>query len=306
MRKMKFIYISETNVERLPKGNFKALRLSKKDKEKKFPSWSESKIKDTEVLYPQTDNYDDNKIFVNGLGWKKFGKTNVVDVPVFSGNLEDWEDYLNKYGRDCLFYSISGYSLDDADCCAYMKQVEFLSLLRCGVDKYQTYAEKLLKIQDIQRDIITDMFAPYCTELHIKSILKNYLIQPCLKLGFFITSPYLDTIKDDAMLETLYRKKRYYELERSHDRCSEYQDIVKKKDEVYKKSGYDFTYYHLAECANNLKHKITEDILKQIDAEINGNDKNLSFPICMKERMTMLFGKDCADSYQYVLDNFKF
>ena len=63
---------------------------------------------------------------MNGIGEKKFGKTNKVEVPLFSGNIEDWDDYLKSYGKECLFYSLTGYDLYCGDCCMSKSVDEFV------------------------------------------------------------------------------------------------------------------------------------------------------------------------------------
>ena len=102
MDKLDFVYIGKEK-NRLPKNSFNALRLSKKDKET-FCHFHHLKMTDDDILFRQTNTFcGENKVFIRGIGEKKFGKTNKVEVPVFNGNLDEWDEYLAKYGRWCLF-----------------------------------------------------------------------------------------------------------------------------------------------------------------------------------------------------------
>ena len=266
MEKLKFIYIGKGNENRLPKDTFNAIKLSKRDKEKLYPNWDVETIKNTEVIFPQTDGWSDNEVFVSGLGWKKFGKHNTMEVPVFSGYIEDWDEYLKTYGKHCLFYSLSGYSLDSCDCCAYISVNEFYSLLQCngGIEKYQSYVSAMTRIREIQMDKIKEMFSSYASEWMLKDITDKCLFRPSMRIFMIITSPYLDTPEDDNKLENVYRRKRYYELKEQYaDNFVQIDDIISKE--------------------------IKEGVV---------------FPICMSERLEMIYGKECNNLYKYILENF--
>ena len=103
MTKVRFIYIGKTKRD-IENSSFKALKLADKDMAQLHPLWSEEQRKNTLILYPQTDLYSgEDKVFVRGIGVKKFSKTNKVEVPLFSGEIEDWDNYLAAYGKECLF-----------------------------------------------------------------------------------------------------------------------------------------------------------------------------------------------------------
>lgn len=266
MSKVNFIYIGKSEKRNIPQDGFYALKLSKRDKEELYPSWSEEQIKKTTVLYPQ-DSLNNDEVFVYGLGWKKFTKTNKVFVPLFSGEIEDWDNYLKEYGKECLFYSLSGYSLDSNDCCAYNSVNEFYSLLQCkgGIEKYQSYVSAMTRIREIQMDKIKEIFSSYVSEWMVKHITDKCLFRPSMRIFMFITSPYLDTPEDDNKLEIVYRKKRYYELK------EQYADNIVQIDNIIRKEIED----------------------------------GVVFPICMSERLEMIYGKECNNLYNYILENFK-
>lgn len=50
-----------------------------------------------------------------------------------------------------------------------------------------------------------------------------------------------------------------------------------------------------------ISSRITEYIVKVLNKEIG---EGICFPICMKERMQMLFGKRCGELYEEILSNF--
>lgn len=307
MSKVKFIYIGKTMEHRIPKTDFYAFKLSKRDKEKLYPSWSEEQIKKTTVLYPQDSPMDENEVFVRGLGWKKFGKTNKVLVPLFSGEIEDWDNYLKEYGRECLFYSLSGYNLNDMDCCASNSQDEFLSLMQCegGIEQYQKFVENIETIQEIQTKVFNEKLS-FMSDYQRKTFIEKNLIRPCFRIFIMIMSPYLDTPKDDDKLETFYRTYRKHEIETSHP---DYKRMIEVKglmnDEANNGSFY-YTqkYLDYKQEYDTLYHTITCYVTDTLAEEIGEGEKNV-FPVCMSDRMKFLFGDECNDLYDYILQHFK-
>lgn len=305
MAKVKFVYIGREENHRIPKGEFNALKLSKKDKETLYPNWSEEKIKNTQVLYPQTDTYSDNEVFVYGIGWKKFGKTNKVVVPCFSGELEDWDRYINEYGIECLFYSLTGYSLHSNDCCSAKYADEFYSLLHLrfkgGIQKYQKFVDAMLKIQAIQREKLTKMFS-YTKDWELKYIIEKYTFYPCFRI-FLIMPPYLDTPTDDNKLETIYRLKRSYEITINHPRYNELTKVDAQRKAEFEKEGRSFEYEELSKVYRKIDEIIKNDISDTLKSEIYSD--NGAFPVCMRERLEMLYGEECNQLYDYILSEFK-
>lgn len=276
------------------------------DKETLYPNWSEEKIKNTQVLYPQTDTYSDNEVFVYGIGWKKFGKTNNVVVPCFSGELEDWDRYIKEYGIECLFYSLTGYSLHSNDCCSDKYVSEFYSLLHLrfkgGIRKYQKFVDAVLKIQDIQKEKLTEMFS-YKADWEVKDIIKKNTFYPCFRIFCVIMPPYLDTPTDDDKLERVYRIKRSHEITINHPRYKDLTEVDAQRKAGFEKEGRSFEYEDLSEVYWKIDKEIKNDILDILKEEIESD--NGAFPVCMSNRLKMLYGEECNKLYDYILSEFK-
>lgn len=308
MTKVKFIYIGKTMTTLIPKKGFYALKLSKSDKQKLYPSWDEKQIKETTILYPQTHSYmGDDEVFVRGIGWKKFGKTNRIFVPLFSGNIEDWDEYIQTYGKYCLFYSLTGYSLHDSDCCAFNSINEFYSLLQCegGIEQYQKFVENILEIQKIQTHTISKKLK-YLSKWQRERFIQENLIRPCFRVFMLIMPPYLDTPSDDDKLETYYRKYRSHEIEKNHP---EYRKMLRiaslmKKERENNTFGYTKKYLEYEKKKNDIHTRIINHVLDTLTEETREGEKNV-FPVCMADRMKMLFGEKCHHLYNTILNDFK-
>lgn len=305
MTKVRFINIGKDLEGRTPIKEFKAIKLSKRDKETLFPNWTEEDIRENKVLYPQTDTWDDKSVFICGLGAKKFTKTNWVIVPAFSGEIEDWDEYIKKYGYYCLFYSISGYDLRSMDCCVIPSQHEFYSLLQCagGIKKYQRYVDLVLKIQAIQAEKIKEML-PNKDGWSIKHTIDECLFRPYFALYSFVMSPYLDTIHDDDKMEKLYRIKRSNELREKHPLYNENKRLIEEMRSIRKEYGDTEKLWALEDKENEIWKKITTDVEQTLDKEINVEENGV-FPVCMSDRMKLLFGEKCNRLYQIILDEFQ-
>ena len=307
MSKVKFIYIGKIMEHNIPKSGFYAFKLSKRDKEKLYPRWSENKIKETNVLYPQTHSFDGDEVFVRGLGWKKFGKTNKVFVPLFSGEIEDWDNYLKEYGKECLFYSLSGYALDDMDCCASNSQDEFLSIMRCkgGITQYQKYVKNIETIQEIQTKLFNEKLS-YMSDYQRKSFIDKNLIRPCFKVFLFITSPYLDTPNDDEKLECFYRTYRHHEIETNHPQYSRMIDLQGLMQDESNNGVFCYTkkYLDYKQELDAIRTTINNCVIDRLAEEMEEGEKNV-FPICMRDRLKMLFGEKCNNLYNEILEEFK-
>lgn len=309
MAKVKFIYIGKTMEHLIPIEGFDAIKLSKSDKEKLYPSWSEEQIKETTVLYPQTSSSDGDKIFVCGIGWKKFGKTNKVSVPLFSGEVEDWDNYLKEYGNECLFYSLTGYTLSSMDCCAYNSVGEFYSIMQCkgGIEHYQKFVEAIEEIQNIQTQVFNRKLS-FLSDYQKKRFIEENLFRPCFRVFILIMPPYLDTPKDDEKMERFYRKYRTNQIRTKHSkykRMLELEGLI--NDEISANNSlfyYTKEYLDYKQEYDAIRTTITNKIYDKLRDEMAEGDKN-KFPICMSDRIKFLFGDRCNELYSYILEDFE-
>lgn len=287
--KTNFIYIGKNESDRTPKQEFKAIRLTTRDKRKLHPQWSDAEIKSANAIYPMTFD-DDGSVFVLGLGWKKATDKNTLTVPVFSGDVEDWDAYLSEYGEECLFYSLTGYSLRTHDCCAFNKQSEFLSLLSMdgGIVEYQKFASDILRIQEIQKQVLTEKLG-WLPKYELDSFIKEVKIKPEFKIFFIVTPPYLDTPSDDDKLVTVYRKIRMREIS-SEDPDFERMCALSGSTSEEDRSEYRTLYDRIRKYAYE---KATEEIEKEV------------FPCQMRARMEHLYGKELTGLYSGILDRVK-
>lgn len=262
-----FIYLHKLREERKPSffinGYFEAVSLTS-EQLKQFNYGYDVN------LFPIIPMYGEKEMketFIHGIGYVKLKKKNIVKVPLYDyENEEDWDEYLNKYGRYCLYYSLTGHDYLSPACCEISAQAEFRSLVNYKIDikRYQTYVYNVKQIQQIQRDIL------YKTYKFDKYKVDKCLFYPMFYIQFSwcTCSPYLNTLSDDSKLEMAYRMIR----------CKEMSDnglgIVKNAIDI---------------CS--ILHKEIEEGVK--------------FPICMKDRIKKIYGERCAEFYQSILDEFK-
>lgn len=200
-----------------------------------------------------------NKVFVPGIGY--ITTKRIETIPTYDGKVDSWNDYVLKYGYQCMFYSLTGYTLNSMDCCAYSMQKEFRSFVMSGMGLtlYAKYVNLFQKINALQLSTLKSYPFIFTFEY------DKYYFAPCYSVGGLLTvEPYADTVKDDDKMECLYRRIRVTEL----------------RDKGIKEGV-----------------KLAEIIDKEI--------KDGIFPVCMKDRMKLLFGDECVKAYVKILDDFK-
>lgn len=300
---MQFFYIGKSYGSRKVEGDtFRAYRY--KDKVTK-------KI----TLYPiiPTSWSDDKKVFIPGMGYKKIGK-NVVEVPVFDGNPKYWNEYFEKYGAYCLYYSIDGSDYLSMDCCAYQKQCEFRSILYYGVEGYVDFISNFNKLSMIQIATIKAKYYPLISKYNM--LKMDYLIdnewkfKPCFSLygAFLKYSP--NVIDDNKRMESLYREYRSAVLksdsadyqkamEMEKHRIAMFNELNNSPNATHEKWS---EYYRLKDAHDELFGKAYEVIDKTVDKEINTD--NDVFPTSVADRIRYLFGDEAFTIYNYLVDRY--
>lgn len=303
MAKMQFFYIGKSYGSRKVEGDtFRAYRY--KDKVTK-------KI----TLYPiiPTSWSDDKKVFIPGMGYKKIGK-NVVEVPVFDGNPKYWNEYFEKYGAYCLYYSIDGSDYLSMDCCAYQKQCEFRSILYYGVEGYVDFISNFNKLSMIQIATIKAKYYPLISKYNI--LKMDYLIdnewkfKPCFSLygAFLKYSP--NVIDDNKRMESLYREYRSAVLKSDSTDYQKAMEMEKHRIELFNELNHNpnatrekwSEYYDLKDTHDELYRKAYEVIDETVDKEINTD--NDVFPTSVADRIRYLFGDEAFIIYNYLVDKY--
>lgn len=304
MAKMQFFYIGKSYGSRKVEGDtFKAYRY--KDK-------STKKI----TLYPiipTSWSTDNKKVFIQGMGYKKVGK-NVVEVPVFDGNPKHWNEYLEKYGAYCLYYSIDGSDYLTMDCCAYQKQCEFRSILQYGVEGYVDFINNFNKLSMIQIATIKAKYYPLISKYSM--VKMEYLIdnewkfRPCFSLYGLPLKYSPNVINDDKCMESLYREYRRAMLKSDSADYQKAMEMEKRRIAMFNELNNNpnaprekwTEYYRLKDTNDELYDKAYEVIDKTVDKEINTD--NDVFPTSVADRIRYLFGNEAFTIYNYLVDKY--
>lgn len=189
-----------------------------------FETFKAARIKDEKsgqtVLYPMS-NTDGNSVFIYGQGWKKVNKKNIIDVPYFSGNVEDWDNYIGHYGKRCLFFSLTGEDLNSQDAAVWMARKEF-----DAIDDIRKHTEFMVKLHELQ-EVQTPILESYKDRVNYSLYLvKDNLIEPSYDLGgkigdgsfedhlasHIIISAHVDPMADELKMRSLYYQMRMKEL----------------------------------------------------------------------------------------------
>lgn len=189
-----------------------------------FETFKATRIKDEKtgrtILYPMSET-DGNSVFIYGQGWKKVNKKNIIDVPYFSGNVEDWDNYIEHYGKRCLFFSLTGEDLNSSDAAVWMARKEFAAI--DDIRKHTKFMVKLHELQKVQTPIIESYKERVDYPLYL---VKENLFEPSYDLGGkigdgsledrlasrILIGAHLDPMADERKMRSLYYKLRMKEL----------------------------------------------------------------------------------------------
>lgn len=253
------------------------------------------------VYYPLIVGTD-NDAFISGIGWIKLAKRKVYDIPVYDGQSEHWDSYLEKYGHRCLYYSIAGRDLCCFDAAQTSMKDEFEAINSVGAIGYPQYVKKFKRINDIQMEVLHSVS---------KYVVEKLLFRPDFRL---LKSTVLlpDTLSDDEKLEVAYRRLNFNKKFKEHKEYSEYIRLERisndYEEELRKKYGNDYSnvcgikeFGLMKQYSSEAGNKYTE-IFKDVDNEITDNIKNgVELPIAMNERIAYIYGEECEKLYSELL-----
>lgn len=206
-------------------------------------------------------------VFVHSLGYIKV-KT-FENIPPYDGLKSSWNEYVAKYGYDCLFYSLTGYELHTNDCCAYKMQCEFKSIVLSNIDlgEYTELVRLFKTINTYQRAKLDGLSFLY------KGEDKHFIFEPSYNLvGLMTTSPFYDTLKHDDKLTKLYICIRSNELTNKDHNLSSSRKIAEKEvaDGIFPVSMSErIKYLYGDECEKTYR----EVVDKLYDIYVNLSDK---------------------------------
>lgn len=304
MDKIQFFYIGKSYDSHKVEGNtFNAYKYEDKETKKVtlYP------------ILPTSYSVDNKKVFIAGIGYKKIGK-NVVEVPVFDGNPKHWDEYLEKYGVYCLYYSIDGSDYLTMDCAAIHKQSEFRSILQYGIDGYVDFINNFNKLSIIQIDTIKAKYYPLIckyTMPTMENLIDNeWKFRPCFSC-YGITINYSpNVINDDKCMESLYREYRSAVLKSESADYQKAMEMDKRRIEMYNELNNDpntprekwSEYYTLKDVSDKLYHKAIKVINEIVNKEIYTD--NEVFPTSVADRIKHLFGNEAFTIYNYLVDKY--
>ena len=149
-----------------------------------------------------------NEFFCIGFGRIKLQGRKTYEIPLFSGNAEDWNDYIEKYGRRCLYFSINGKEFTN-ECCDLAEMNEFFSICASDVTKYPAFVDCFIRMNEIQERVINDTFNGRTL---IKSKREGMMFRPSYSIMGFSFPFMADAVCDDRKLESFWLSYRQKDL----------------------------------------------------------------------------------------------
>lgn len=279
------------------------------------PTFKAYKYKDKETkeitLYPIIDK-ECNEVFIHGVGWKKIGKSKLVEIPVFDREEDHWNDYIEKYGVYCLYYSLEGDGYNFNDCAKLPQATEIRSILYTGAKGYAEFMRLYHRLNEIQRNVIEEKYLADITYNRCAVVdFKDYIFAPLYYLEYtFIPTNYQpDILKDDERLSKLWKDYRYGYLRRNSEKYQEYLRLEDERKVLLKNLCKDRYNVKLEVEYHELNHTISR-IFIEVDKEINeiirnelyiDNDK---FPTSTKDRIKFIYGEEAFDIYNELVDKY--
>lgn len=260
------IYINPTYAwwDRKPKEDFYAMEISG-------------------ILYPLINYNGRKQVFVYGYGWVKDERKKLHEIPLYSENPYQWDDYLKKYGKYCMFYSLTGAEYDSRDCSNIKIRSEFKMINEHGISKYLGYASLWWRFHEIQNQVIENM--PGMCDAY----RYDMIIYPFTSIIGCSLIPIPNAPADDEKLECAYKYSLKKCLETKHPLYSKY----KENRNIWEKDRL----VDALEYAKDLGSKIS----LECDIEVGMSMLDGTFPVCMRDRMILLYGQEASDLYDQMI-----
>lgn len=168
----------------------------------------QSFIKDTDKKFES---------FIYGVGHKSAKQ--VVKVPTFKGQLKPSElkKYLDTYGKEFLFYSLTGYELSSQDCVCTPMIHEFNSSIMSSFEEVESFVKGINSMNERVRRVLLDKYKvdifsentfQYVGGEGGKLIFTKDLFRfkpSYTMMAYFVTAPTVDVIIDDYRIEQHYK-----------------------------------------------------------------------------------------------------
>lgn len=202
--------------------------------------------------------YNDDEFWAYGIGRIKLKNRKTYEIPVYDGEPAKWNEYKEKWGARCLYYSINGKDYS-GDCCDLKEMYEFYSLCNSNVLNYPTFVDLFTRMNEIQERVISEKLDnPYL----YKDTRANLFFRPSHTIMGFAFPFYADTVADDKRLEIFWSE--------------------------YRRKGIPYP--------ERYSKELLDEIAREIDTD------NEVFPTSMRDRIKMIYGEECEQIYDTILN----
>jgi hypothetical protein len=184
-----------------------------------FSDWHEVYLKDKPFKAVKIEGilkpivYNNNTVFIYGTGHKKVKEKDIVVVPQITEGI-NIQDYLDLYGKDCLFYTLTGRLINSGDVCYRQINAEFDCMIYFGVDKWMDYINRVNKLINVTKNIYIEKWGinPYIDKIQTAKNKQYIFRQNIFKIkinhfliGILRVKPHFDVIQDDLGVENTYK-----------------------------------------------------------------------------------------------------
>lgn len=185
------------------------------------------------ILDPRNDT---KTTFIGGKGSVSLKNRRLYTIPVWDGETETLDTYLDEYGYHALFRSMTLEDYDTRDCVAYNAQMEFASLIRYGrsdLNKWNGYQETYAKFLELEREAVTKAIK---SEWTVNFHLEHHSLRPSFSTYGISTPPSIPTLSTEESLKELARETLYWEEQNgTKDKADHAENLEKIRKEVFLK-----------------------------------------------------------------------